>query len=278
MRSRAALVALGLLLLAGLGSGWSPPPAPGPQQRDVTWEVVALPCPAGTGPADGICLAYNGTIPGPTLDINLLDSVSLTLVNHVGQTVWSLPGPQDVKARLANASVSFHVHGMSLEASEDGMSHAMAPGFLDSFAPPGGSFTYHFRAPYNGTWHYHDHVLGPDGNEGLARGLEGALAVRAGGDLRPDAILDVHTTDRGAPFVSPTTTVPRGGTLEIVLAGLGDGTWTLRVTNLDGYDQTLQTAPGLSEHLLAPNAQGVYRWRLENDITGSEYEGTVSAP
>ncbi len=276
MRSRWVLGALALLLLAS-SSGLSAPPAP-PQARSFTLEATAVPCPAGRDPyGDGICLAYNGQIPGPTLDINLLDNVTLTLVNHVPQTVWSLPpGHDDVKARLAASGVSFHLHGTALSVKEDGLSSAMGATFFDSYAPPNGSFTYHFRAVYNGTWQYHDHVLGLDGMEGDARGLAGTLAIRSGGEVRPDAIVDVHAMDAG-PFVLQNGTVHPGGSFELLETVLGDWTWTFTLTDPAGaVVRTLDLGPGQAEHVVVTGAAaGSYRWSVSDDIRGDAYHGTV---
>lgn len=273
MISRPVLVALAALLLSGAGAGVSPA---APPTRSFTLEVVALPCPAGVGPADGICLAYNGQIPGPALVVDALDRLEIVLVNHVPQTVWSVPGPADVKAALANQSVSFHVHGTALAVSQDGMSHAMEPRFPDSFAPPGGSFTYRMRAAYNGTWHFHDHVLGADGNEGIARGLAGTLIVRSGAEIRPDALVDVHATS-GAPFVSASAaTVAAGGSFELVFVVLGDYPWTLELSG-PGVSRALTQGPGESDHLIVAHAAGSYHWTLTNALLGDTYEGTVSA-
>jgi FtsP/CotA-like multicopper oxidase with cupredoxin domain len=271
-------VLLGLAgMLLATSSGLGAPPAAPPQARVVSWEVTAVPCPAGNDPhGDGICLGYNGQVPGPTLDVDLLDSVTLTLTNHVAQTVWSIPGPTDVKARLANASVSFHVHGTSLPVKEDGLSAAMGPTFSDSLASPGGSFTYHFRAVRNGTWHYHDHVLGMDGMEGIARGLAGSLVVRAPGEPRPDAVVDVHAMDKGV-FASQGGSVAAHGSFELVAVALGDWTWTCTLTDPSGaVVKTLDLGPGQSEHVVVTDAlAGSYRWSVVDDVRGDAHDGTV---
>lgn len=282
MRSVPVLVALAALLASGLGAGISP--ASGGTLRSFTLEAVAIPCPAGMGPADGICLAYNGVVPGPLLDVDLLDRVEVTLVNHIGATIWSVPGDAATKARLANASVSFHVHGSALDVREDGMMMHADTAFADSFAAPGASFTYHFRAPYVGTWHYHDHVLGMDGadaSEGITRGLAGSLVVRGGGDARPEATVDVHpvagfATMEQAPFVRTMGALHAGGTLEFVFVALGDSPWTLAVSGAN-VDASLALGPGESEHVVVLDAQGSYHWTLTDDFGLYAYGGEVVA-
>lgn len=111
-------------------------------------------------------LAYNGTVPGPTIEIYEGDEVELTLVNQL-----------DVDA-------SVHVHGVHYKADSDGTRHTR------SFAPPGGKYVYRWTAAPGtaGYWHYHDHVIGPgmDGVRGIEQGLYGALIVRKSGDPLPD--------------------------------------------------------------------------------------------
>ena len=86
-------------------------------------------------------LTYNGTIPGPTIEIYEGDEVQLTLVNEL------------------DVDVSVHVHGVHYKIDSDGTRHTR------SFAPPGGKYVYRWTAPPGtaGYWHYHDHVIGPRG-------------------------------------------------------------------------------------------------------------------
>lgn len=111
-------------------------------------------------------LTYNGTIPGPTIEIYEGDEVKLTLVNQL------------------DVAVSVHVHGVHYKIDSDGTRHT------SSFAPPGGKYVYRWIATPGtaGYWHYHDHVIGPglDGVRGIEQGLYGALIVRKPGDPLPD--------------------------------------------------------------------------------------------
>lgn len=115
--------------------------------------------------ADGT-LTYNGTVPGPTIELYEGDEVELTLVNQL------------------DVDVSVHVHGVHYNAEHDGTRHT------GSFARPGGKYVYRWRAAPGtaGYWHYHDHVIGPgmDGVRGIEQGLYGALIVRKPGDALPD--------------------------------------------------------------------------------------------
>jgi bilirubin oxidase len=98
--------------------------------------------------------AYNGSVPGPTLDVHEGDSVIIHFHNQ-------LPEPTTV-----------HCHGLHFPAHADG-----SP--LDPIAP-GQSYDYTFRVPqgWAGTYWYHPHV---DKHTTLqvAMGLFGAIIIRS---------------------------------------------------------------------------------------------------
>ena len=104
--------------------------------------------------------AYNGTVPGPTLELREGDSVVVHFRN-------ALPDPSTI-----------HWHGLSLPFVADGSPfHPVAPG---------GSHDYVFRVRPGtaGTYWYHphpDHSTGPQ----VAMGLYGAVVVRAPDDPLP---------------------------------------------------------------------------------------------
>jgi FtsP/CotA-like multicopper oxidase with cupredoxin domain len=101
--------------------------------------------------------AYNGTVPGPTLELHEGDSVIIHFRNE-------LPEPTTV-----------HWHGMHLPARADGSPL--------SLVPPGSSYDYVFRVGHNtaGTYWYHPH---PDRTttEQVSKGLFGAIIIRADDD------------------------------------------------------------------------------------------------
>lgn len=92
---------------------------------------------------------FDGAVPGPVLCVNVGDFFEVTLTNKL------------------DVPVSFHVH---LKATGN-----------SSFNPvevaPGAIGTYYFEADQAGTYLYHDLA---NGNEGLGKGLHGALIVRDG--------------------------------------------------------------------------------------------------
>ena len=78
---------------------------------------------------------YNGTAPGPTIQVNQGDRVRIVVDNH-------LPEP-----------TSMHWHGFEIPFAMDG-----APGMSQPLIPPGGRFVYEFLLHQNGTFFYHSHL------------------------------------------------------------------------------------------------------------------------
>jgi FtsP/CotA-like multicopper oxidase with cupredoxin domain len=95
-------------------------------------------------------LAFNGSIPGPTIRVNQGDPIRIIVQNN-----------------LAEETV-VHWHGMILPHSQDGV-----PPFTQHPIAPGGSFTYEFTAEAPGTHWYHSHI---DGDQ-VGKGLHGSLEV-----------------------------------------------------------------------------------------------------
>lgn len=257
-RLLAALVLVGLAAAAYPTLG-APPGVP--QERAFTLEVTAVPC-ADQG--DGVCLAYNGQIPGPTLDVNLGDTLVITLVNRIPETIGALTDDAALVARLSAAPVSWHVHGTAVPNDMDGIDAHEGTNLVRSVAEPSRSFTYRTRAAFAGAWHYHDHVMGFDGAEGVERGLYGGLLVRSGAELRPDHVLDLHLLDEGANGGHDANwTVEAGSSFELLVVGLENIFWTVELRDPSGaLLGTTQTGPGLSARFLVEDAQpGAYVWR-----------------
>ena len=78
---------------------------------------------------------YNGSAPGPTIQINQGDRVRIIVNNH-------LPEP-----------TSMHWHGFEIPFDMDG-----APGLSQDPIPPGGQFVYEFTLHQEGTYFYHSHM------------------------------------------------------------------------------------------------------------------------
>lgn len=98
--------------------------------------------------------AYNGSIPGPTLDVHEGDSVVIHFHNRLPDTT------------------TVHCHGLHFPAAEDGS--PLMP------IAPGQSYDYAFRVPrgWAGTYWYHPHVDRKTTFQ-VAMGLFGAIIIRA---------------------------------------------------------------------------------------------------
>lgn len=252
------------LLVAGIVALSVPAWSARPLEQTYGFEVTAIPCEAQL-----VCLAYDGQIPGPTIDVRLGDTIVVTLTNRIEETLSTIPGVDaQTRERLAASAASFHIHGQAIPASMDGVDAHPGTRLVRSVAEPGGSFTYRMRAAFPGTWHYHDHVLGFDGGEGIARGLYGSVVVRNGGEPQPATVLDMHLLDagvnggRGLPGE-----VPAGAPFDVVVVGLDSAIWIVTFG-----DQTLVVGPGMSERIHVESASGTYAWEATGGLATSSGE------
>lgn len=246
MDRRVLLLGLVLGLASAAYPALSAPPGP-PAVRYYDWDVTATPCGLTD---DGVCLAYDGRVPGPTLDVNVGDTLVINLTNRIAETL-----PAGADASLAIARVSWHVHGMSVTLDNDGVGL--------SSAAPGETFQYTARAAFAGDWHYHDHVIGLDGDEGARRGLYGGLIVRSGAEPRADHVFDLHFLDAGANGGRGLNgSVPAGDSFEILVVGLENLPWSVKLKDPAGAQvAAVDTWPGLSERIRVDVAQpGTYAW------------------
>jgi hypothetical protein len=78
---------------------------------------------------------YNGTAPGPTIQVKQDDRVRIIVDNH-------LPEP-----------TSMHWHGFDIPFDVDG-----SPGLSQDAIPPGGRYSYDFTLQQEGTYFYHSHM------------------------------------------------------------------------------------------------------------------------
>jgi FtsP/CotA-like multicopper oxidase with cupredoxin domain len=129
---------------------------------------------------------YNGSIPGPTLELREGDRVIVHFQNK-------LPEPTTV-----------HWHGLHVPVEADG--NPMDP------VAPGASYTYEFTVPPGtaGTYWYHPHAHGKAGQQ-VARGLYGAILVRPREEPLPVEVTekllllsDVRVNSRGS-LIIPTS-------------------------------------------------------------------------
>src|ERR1700683_115571 len=78
---------------------------------------------------------YNGSAPGPTIEVNQGDRVRIIVDNHLPE------------------ATSMHWHGFEVPVEMDG-----SPGSSQAPIPPGGRFVYEFTLHQEGTYFYHSHM------------------------------------------------------------------------------------------------------------------------
>ena len=122
---------------------------------------------------------YNGSAPGPTIQVNQGDRIRVILKNE-------LPEP-----------TSMHWHGFEDEIGDDGM-----PGISQEPVRPGESYTYSFTIKQEGTYFYHSHMAMQE----LA-GMLGAVIMHPRVPYRPHCDKDfaIHLQEYA---VLPNATTP----------------------------------------------------------------------
>ena len=160
------------------------------EPRTVEVDLVAAPHQATLVPGKQTgTYAYNGALPGPTLDATEGDRVVVHFTNRLAE-------PTNV-----------HWHGLHIPSDQDGLPMDLVP--------PGGKRDYVFTIPAGtaGTYWYHPHGHGRTGGQ-IARGLAGAIRVRPAADPLPAGIPDTlvvlsdnRLTADGA--IAPTTDADR---------------------------------------------------------------------
>src|SRR6266513_2661240 len=113
-------------------------------------ELQIVPVKKQIGDATVRMLAYNGSVPGPTLKVPQHATITIPVTNH-----------GDIEATV-------HWHGLRLENRYDGTHDTQAP------IPVGESFTYQVHAPDTGAYWYHPHIREDYGQE---MGLYGNILV-----------------------------------------------------------------------------------------------------
>jgi FtsP/CotA-like multicopper oxidase with cupredoxin domain len=121
------------------------------------------------GDADVRMLAYNGSVPGPSLHVTQGSEIQVKVTNE------------------ADHETTVHWHGLRLENRFDGVPHeTQAP------IPIGASFTYSIRFPDAGVFWYHPHIREDYAQE---MGLYGTIVVQPSvGDYWPPVNREVALT------------------------------------------------------------------------------------
>jgi FtsP/CotA-like multicopper oxidase with cupredoxin domain len=235
----AALAALGVLAAAGPARS-SRLAARAATARTV--ELTLTAAPARLALRDDVSTevwAYNGTVPGPTLELREGDRVVVHFRN-------ALPEPSTI-----------HRHGLSLPFVSDGSPFHPVP--------PGGRHDYAFTVARGtaGTYWYHPH---PDHRTGdqVARGLYGAIVVRAADDPLPAALperLLVLSDNRFRP----------DGALDLA----APGTPAACVDAENGREGDAVFVGGRVLPTLTIRSGEVQRWRLVNASAARVYRLTI---
>jgi FtsP/CotA-like multicopper oxidase with cupredoxin domain len=132
------------------------------------YDLAAGPVRKRIGDAEVRMLAYNGSVPGPTLRV---EQGSTVMVNFTNRT--------DMEATV-------HCHGVRLDNRFDGTHHTQPP------VETGESFTYEVTFPDPGAYWYHPHIREDYGQE---LGLYGTiLVVPAESDYWPPAHREILLT------------------------------------------------------------------------------------
>ncbi len=132
------------------------------------FELEIVPVKKQIGDATVRMLAYNGSVPGPTLKVPQGATITVHVTNH-----------GDVDATV-------HWHGLRLENRYDGTHDTQAP------IPVGESFTYQVHVPDPGAFWYHPHIREDYGQE---MGLYGnILATPSEPDYWPPANRELPLT------------------------------------------------------------------------------------
>ena len=114
------------------------------------FDLEIIPVKKQIGDATVRMLAYNGSVPGPTLKVAQGSTITVQVTNH-----------GDLEATV-------HWHGLRLENRYDGTHDTQAP------IPVGETFTYHVHVPDSGAYWYHPHIREDYGQE---LGLYGNILV-----------------------------------------------------------------------------------------------------
>jgi FtsP/CotA-like multicopper oxidase with cupredoxin domain len=125
------------------------------------FELEIVPVKNRIGDATVRMLAYNGSVPGPTLKVPQRATITVHVTNH------------------GDLDATVHWHGLRLENRYDGTHDTQAP------IPVGESFTYQVHVPDPGAFWYHPHIREDYGQE---MGLYGnILAIPSEPDYWPPA-------------------------------------------------------------------------------------------
>ncbi len=163
--------------------------AEGPRVRDFELRIQAADIEMGEG-AVWRAWTFNGTVPGPTLTVNVGDILRVTVRNTLGMMH------------------SFHTHlsPYGLESDGSQLNIITGTGYM-AMIPPGGTYTYEFVATVPGLFYYHCHSAdgGHTISQHMAQGLYGAILVKGPEEVpvRDEVLFMAERgfdADDGAPY------------------------------------------------------------------------------
>ena len=189
--------------------------------------------------------AYNGRVPGPTLEIREGDKVIVHFRNN-------LPVPTTI-----------HWHGVHMPVAADG----------SPFYPvaPGGTYDYVFTIKHGtaGTYWYHPHPEHQSGNQ-IAKGLFGAIIVRAADDPLPATLTEkllILTDNRFLP----------GGAIDLPdMHPHNMASPSSHVDEVNGREGNILFVNGEVNPTLNIRSGEVQRWRVINAAAARVYRLSLS--
>ena len=207
---------------------------PAPRTVELTLTAAAQRLSLVPGVASDV-YAYNGTVPGPTLELREGDRVVIHFRNDL---------PEET---------TVHWHGLQIPVDADGSPfHPVEPGGRRDYA-----FT--IREGTAGTYWYHPHPHHATGRQ-VARGLYGAIVVRAADDPLPASLREqllIFSDNRILP----------DGRVHLTEPGTPEG----RVDQENGREGDLLFVNGHVMPTLSIRSGEVQRWRLINASAARVY-------
>jgi len=180
---------------------------------------------------------YNGSCPGPTIQVNQGDRVRIILDNHLPE------------------STTIHWHGVEVPLSMDGV-----PYISQKPVPPGGRFVYEFTVRQEGTFFYHSH-----GAMQQMMGLIGMFLMHPQKPHRPRVDHDFGIILQGWAIL-PNRTVPNTAGMEfnwLTFNGVSSPATTPMVVRLGSRVRIRLVNLGMDHHPIHLHGHQFY-------ITGTE--------
>jgi FtsP/CotA-like multicopper oxidase with cupredoxin domain len=237
-----------------------------------TFRLTATPVRKRLGSTIVRMLAYNGSIPGPTLRVKQGSEVTIEFTNET------------------EVETTVHWHGLRLENANDGVPHSHHGG-VQAAVPTGGTHSYRLRFPDPGVYWYHPHVREEYTQE---LGLYGNIVVEpadseywAPVNRAETLVLDdiLMKGKKVAPFSRTTsnrTAMGRYGDLMLVNGNAGYATEAKRgeavrfyVTNTANVRPFAFRIPGARMKLVGGDGGRVERERLVDEVLLTPSERAV---